>query len=122
MTRAFNPYDYSAEAMENPGEVTAPSNLKPAKRPPWVKLPRAVALRLSGKAAGSAWTVYCCLLDLEFRALEKGKPLILSNKALREWGVGRMKKTRALMELENLGLVSIERGIHKAPRIRLLKV
>jgi hypothetical protein len=89
----------------------------------WFQLMRAPALLLGGKTSGAVWAVYICLLDLEFRTSKKGQPIILTNEALKEWGVSPDQKSRALLKLETLGLISVvERQARKNPHILLLKL
>jgi hypothetical protein len=49
-----------------------------------------------------------------------GGPISLANGALRAEGVTRFAKWRALGELEQLGLISIERRRRQSPKIALL--
>lgn len=49
-----------------------------------------------------------------------GQPFTLSNGAMALEGVGRGTKWRALRELEQLGLIRIERRKRKSPRITTL--
>jgi hypothetical protein len=96
---------------------------KPALRPrlkdSFVRLPLPNAVRLGGKASGAAWAVFVCLLDLEFRARVKNQPLALTNGKLQKWNISRYQKMRALIELEALGLISVQREFCKAPRIKI---
>lgn len=75
--------------------------------------------RLSRPKHAYTRAVADCLLYLEWRG--KGKPLRLSNVALQEWGVSSRDKSRALKELEVLGLIEVERRKGKSPRITLFK-
>ncbi len=54
--------------------------------------------------------------------LERGRRslVVLSNLALRDWGVPPREKSRALAELEELRLITTERCKGKSPRITLL--
>lgn len=60
-----------------------------------------------------------CLLHLEWKG--KGGPVALSNLALKPWGVSPREKSRALKELEGLGLIAIDRSRGKSPRVTLFK-
>lgn len=52
-----------------------------------------------------------------------GTPVKLSNTALAKLGVGSRKtKRRALLELERLGLISVERFRKKSPTVTVLSV
>jgi hypothetical protein len=50
----------------------------------------------------------------------RGKPFTLSNGALALENVSRWEKPRALSELEEAGLIVIERRKRKTPRITVL--
>ena len=49
-----------------------------------------------------------------------GEPFTLSNGMVAMEGVGRRAKWRALQEMEQLGLITIERRKRKTPRITVL--
>jgi hypothetical protein len=49
-----------------------------------------------------------------------GKPFTLSNTAIREQGVSRWRKWDALRELEQLGLITVERRERQSPRIAVI--
>ena len=51
-----------------------------------------------------------------------GRPIVLSNAGAEEEGVSRPSKWRALTELRGLGLIKVEAGRGKAPRITLRHV
>ena len=121
MRKKFDPFEYDPAAMTLDYEVieTAPPLKKQSKRL-WFKFSSSSALRLSSaRASGAAWAVLACLLDLEFQAWRKGEPLALSNVVLKEWGISKYRKLRALPELEKLGLVSVKREPRKSPRVTL---
>lgn len=90
------------------------------KEPPWIKLPLPVAQRLAGAAHAPSWPVMCCLLLLKFNAAAKGYPLPLSNVVLREWHVSRRQKSRALAELQALGLILVKIEGRKCPLVTLV--
>jgi hypothetical protein len=46
-----------------------------------------------------------------------GQSFLLGNRALEKEAVSRFAKWRALDELEQLGLISIERRLRRSPRI-----
>ena len=48
-----------------------------------------------------------------------GKPIVLSNVAMRAEGLSRRSKWNALAELAELGLITIERKPRRSPRILL---
>jgi DNA-binding transcriptional ArsR family regulator len=47
------------------------------------------------------------------------RPIRVSNVALEDWGVSRRQKSVALQELENLGLIEVERRGRRAPIVTL---
>ena len=49
----------------------------------------------------------------------RGRPMVLSNVVLEREGVSRRSKWRALVELENLGLVEVRRRRRQSPRLVL---
>jgi hypothetical protein len=50
----------------------------------------------------------------------RGEPFTLSNSMLHMSGVSRWQKWRALRELQELGLITIERRSRKSPGINVL--
>lgn len=67
-------------------------------------------------------TVFVALQLLHMAWKHPDKPVTLSNGWLTECGVRRSEKQKALVELEAVGLVAVERSERKAPRVTLLKV
>jgi hypothetical protein len=73
-------------------------------------------------AAGEAlrdrqWMVW---LYIHYRALwDKTNTVEIGNKTLKQWGVGRMVKNRALYAFERAGLISIEWRGNKSPLVTL---
>jgi hypothetical protein len=59
------------------------------------------------------------LLLVDFR--DHGVPVRLSNQRLAAIGISRRQKWRGLRELEELGLVGVERRLRKAPIVSLVK-
>jgi hypothetical protein len=49
-----------------------------------------------------------------------GKPFALSNTAMGDQGVSRWRKWEALGELEQLGLITVERRNRQSPRIAVI--
>ena len=50
----------------------------------------------------------------------RGKPFTLSNTAMRDQGVSRWRKWDGLRELEQLGLIIVERRKRRSPRIAVI--
>ena len=51
-----------------------------------------------------------------------GRPIVLSNLATRAEGMSPRSKSRALADLERLGLIKLERRARRAPRVKVLHV
>jgi hypothetical protein len=73
--------------------------------------------RLKG-ASGQTYRVALSLLYLAWKA--EGGPVKLANGMLAIDGVSPASKWRALADLENLGLVAVERRPGKSPLVRLV--
>lgn len=67
-------------------------------------------------------TVFVALELLHSAWKNLGKPVVLSNTRMGEWGITRSEKQRALVELEAAGLITVDRSNCRAPRVTLLKV
>lgn len=79
-------------------------------RVPWVWLDRLKATRHA-----AVYRVVLLLIYEHWRT--GGRPIRLSNAMLAEIGVTRMQKSRALDELEQLGLIEVRRGTRKSPMV-----
>jgi hypothetical protein len=73
--------------------------------------------RLKG-APGQTYRLALILLYLNWKV--KGDPVKLANGMLEIDGVSRQSKWRALADLEERGLIAVERRAGKSPMIRLL--
>ena len=91
-----------------------------SKSRPFIMVPMAWLERLRSCRSRAVYMLTLHLLHREFQ--EKGKPFPLGNDALAEGGVSRFAKRRALLKLEELGLISVERRSRKSPRIFVHKV
>jgi hypothetical protein len=49
-----------------------------------------------------------------------GRDIVLSNMALKAWGISPRSKSNALRELERLGFIRVERRHRHAPRVTIL--
>jgi hypothetical protein len=64
---------------------------------------------------------YRMALFLAYQAWQTNyRPTSISNVALRDWGVSRWEKSKALQELENLGLIEVKRRGRRTPIVTLL--
>jgi hypothetical protein len=86
------------------------------RRTHFVRFPMTWFERMRG-APGQTYRVALYLLYLNWRG--KGAPIKLANGMLREDGVGRHSKWRALGDLEARDLISVERRRSRSPIIRL---
>jgi hypothetical protein len=87
------------------------------RRDPFFKFHMSVRKRLIG-ARGTTWAVATWILYLSWKS--NSKVIKLGNVELREEGVSRYAKYRALDSLEKLGLFVVERKGRKASVIRLV--
>jgi hypothetical protein len=85
----------------------------------FILVPRAWVERLRKTHSVATYRVAHHLLYRHFR--EKGRSFPLGNGALLEERVDRFAKWRALEELEELGLISINRRPRKSPQILVHK-
>jgi hypothetical protein len=81
------------------------------------KFPRFWALRMKDANVG-AFKIALLLLLLRWKA--KGKPVIVSDAAAAERGVGHRRKISAILELEKLGLIRVKRRPKKSSLITVL--
>jgi len=83
----------------------------------FVLIPAQIVARLNG-VSGPALQVLCCLLQLEFKALVKGEPIALTNKAAAMWGIHRKQKHRGLAELARRGIITHTQHGKSSPRAK----
>jgi hypothetical protein len=98
------------------GKTTVKSG-KAKWRQGFVRVPWAWVDRL--KVVNRAATYRVALLLLYGHWRNGGRPIRLSNAALIGEGVTRMSKSRALKELEQLGLIRVKRSARKSPTVTL---
>lgn len=67
----------------------------------------------------AAWPIYCYLLIVNWKNLHQ--PVKLTNKVLAELGISHDAKTRALPQLERVGLIKVEKVGRQAPFVTPLK-
>jgi hypothetical protein len=83
----------------------------------FIMVPLAWVERLNG-ATGQTYRVALILLYMNWKG--RGAPIKLTNGMLRIDGVSRQSKWRALGDLEQRGLIAVERRPSRSPLIRLL--
>jgi hypothetical protein len=96
--------------------TVVPRNIQ-KQRQHFVKVPWTWIERL---AVAHYTATYRVALHILYRHWKTGRPFLLSNGMLSMEGVERRAKWRGLRELEQLGLVAIERRKRKSPLITVL--
>jgi hypothetical protein len=95
-----------------------------SKRKGWQRLctvvPRAWELRLLEAKRVSTYRLAIELLYLHWYG--NGKPVIVSSKVAKAAKLSVRSKWRALVELEQLGLIETDRRLRRSPRVILLRV
>jgi hypothetical protein len=76
-------------------------------------------LKLLAGLNPAAWSIYCYLLMINWKKLRQ--PVKLTNAALTELGVSKDAKSRALPQLERVGLIKVKRVGQQAPIVTPLK-
>lgn len=102
-------------AVLSGGQRASPKKRK-AER--FVKFPWSWVERLVEARYVATYRVALHVLHQHWRS--GGKPFALSNRTVKTEGVGRIAKWRALGELEQLGLITIERHKGRSPRITVI--
>jgi hypothetical protein len=112
--------DFDLVAFRLPPEMLNERRVTPKKiakrRRHWVKFPLTWHEPLKG-ASGQTYRVALHLLYLHWKG--KGEPIKLANGMLKEDGVSRYSKRRALVYLERRGVISVERRLSKSPIVTL---
>jgi hypothetical protein len=97
---------------------------KSAKRGKWrrqfVRVPWSWIVRLQSAKRVSTFKLALVLLYENWRT--GGQPIVLSNMLSEAEGLSRRSKWNALLELESLGLIRIERRPRRSPRLVLLQL
>ena len=92
-----------------------------SKRKEWQRLytviPRAWELRLMGAKRVSTYRLAIELLYLHWYG--KGKPIAVTGKVAKAAKLSVRSKSNALAELKHLGLIELERGLRRSPRVVL---
>jgi hypothetical protein len=89
------------------------------RRQGFVKVPGLWVERLAQAHHLATYRVALHVLHRHWKS--RGKPFTLSNGIVAIEGVSRWQKWRGLRELEQLGLVAIERRRRKSPQITILE-
>jgi CRP-like cAMP-binding protein len=78
---------------------------------------RQLAALRKGDASASAWNVFIELLWLSWKG--GGKSVKFTNRDLADLGISRNTKTRALEELEELGLIRLSQQPRRSPLVTM---
>jgi hypothetical protein len=79
-------------------------------------IPVQIVARMKG-ATADEWAMVNCLCRLEFKAFKKCQPLVLTRKAMAEFGITRWTYEQALSQLTARGILTVARTSRAAPRV-----
>jgi hypothetical protein len=85
---------------------------------PYVQLTERAALKIAKATNSPGIMVWYQIIYLSWQ--KPGRPVTLANKKLMSWGVAREIKRRVLHDLEDAGLILVERRPKKSPKITVL--
>lgn len=112
----FDLKDYAVDPASIPKAKTKPKTWKRHYvRVPWFWVER---LQMTKRIA----TYRLAFLIVYEHWRSGGRPVVLSNLAATAEGIPPRSKTRALADLERLGLIKLERHRGKSPRLKVLHV
>ncbi len=105
-------------ARRRRAELEAAVPVRRKKREPFVKVPLATAAEAAAASGCSQMMVWLYLL---YRSWKLQKPsFAVPSSALRNFGISREVKRRALRNFEGAGLIVVERRMHKNPIVTLV--
>ena len=111
-----NPIDIEALRIDPADPTLVPRGADKTRKKNWerkfVRVPWVWLDRLKATRHAAVYQVALLLIYEHWRT--GGRPVRLSNAMLAEIGVTRMQKSRALDELEQLGLIEVKRGTRAA--------
>jgi hypothetical protein len=93
--------------------------IRPPKSTVFIKVPQQWVKCLAKAHHIATYRVLLHLLDMEFQQWAKGQPIPVSTAAMKELGVCRSDKEKALRELEAFGICTVERHPRRCPRAKL---
>jgi hypothetical protein len=112
-----DPFDLDELRIDPADPSLRPKGTTP--RPKWrkqfIRVPWAWVDRLKDARHTCTYRVALYLLYEHWR--NGGRVIKLSNSVLKEQGIERQRKWQGLRELEQLGLIAIERRLRKAPLV-----
>ena len=115
-----DPYDLSKLRLD-PAAIKvllAPAKIQ-KRREHFIKVPMWWYEKLSNPLPVTRCTIAIALHLLYLNWKSRGEPFKLPNGTLRYDGIGRHTKRRALKDLEQRGLITVERRARKSPIIHL---
>ncbi len=86
----------------------------------FVKVPLWWAVQAAQATKSPKALVWLWLLHRSWKG--RSKTVVMSNAKLKEWGVTRLQKYRALRELEEAGLITVDWRRCKSPVVTLLNL
>ena len=100
----------------NPADLQGKPKRKKWRRH-YVRFPWEWAERMRSVQRGNTYRLALLLVYEHWRT--GGRPIVLSNAGLEQEGITRRSKWNALLELEQLGLIEVEKRPRKSPRVTL---
>ena len=104
--------------VEMPATTQSRQKSKPTRPEPYVQYPVEVIYQLGAAKYPGAAKLYPLLLHLSWKA--DHRPFKLSNEDLKRLRISRERKGPVLRELEQMGLIRLQREPRKAPLITVL--
>jgi hypothetical protein len=110
---------HGAEMLGEQHMAATKAGHKAARRnaEPFDKFPRWWTLRMKDASVG-AFKIALLLLHLDWKS--GGRPFVVSDAAAEDRGVGHRRKVSAVLELESLGIIRVERRHKKSSLITVL--
>jgi hypothetical protein len=99
-------------------EAAAPARRK--KKVPFAKVPLPQAAEAAATTGGLRFFVWLWLLHRSWQ--RQTRSVVVPNTALRQYGISREVKRRALNDLAHAGLISVKHRPYKNPIVTLLNV
>jgi hypothetical protein len=88
------------------------------RRREFAQISREQLERLSPTMSSATLKVFLFLLLIDWKS--PGKPILVANGGIKQLGVSRFAKSRALSELGELGLIKLKKRTRKSPEIVIL--
>jgi hypothetical protein len=114
--------DWGAMGID-PNDLKRRAEATPAKkswRRQFIKFPWAWMDRLVATKRATTYRLALVLVYEHWRT--GGRAIVLSNTIVRREGISRRSKWNALAELEQMGLIAVEKRRRRSPRVSLLEL